>query len=238
MARIDHSLEKDLTERDSTGTGQAAEVESDVLPESGALTLSAEATEEENPEILEHINVIRQRTAQTVECILDIARRLNRLKELLPHGRFLEVCEKELGYSSSSVNRFMRVYAVFADRDISHNGQFVPTALYLLSQKKVSEEVREEAIRATEQGVIINADWVRERVSPGESQNGNTKKVEFLSKFLNWLKDNSLKLKKSECTQILDYSKDILAIVDTTLHIEVIESEDVASYERTEQERL
>jgi len=238
MAHIDHSLETDLAQRVSPGTEQAAEVEPDVLPESGALTLSAEATEEENPEILEHINVIRQRTAQTVECILDIARRLNRLKELLPHGRFLEVCEKELGYSSSSVNRFMRVYAVFADRDISHSGQFVPTALYLLSQKKVSEEVREEAIRATEQGVIINADWVRERVSPGESQNGNAKKLGSLSSFLNWLKRHGSELEETERVQILDYSKQIQKVVDTTVSVKAISFEEAGRGERTQQERL
>ena len=59
---------------------------------------------------------IRTFTASMLNNIIEIGRRMVEVKEMLPHGEFMGWVEENTGYSQSTANNFMRLFAEYGDR--------------------------------------------------------------------------------------------------------------------------
>ena len=59
---------------------------------------------------------IRTFTASMLNNIIEIGRRMVEVKEMLPHGEFMGWVEETTGYSQSTANNFMRLFAEYGDR--------------------------------------------------------------------------------------------------------------------------
>ena len=59
---------------------------------------------------------IRTFTASMLNNIIEIGRRMAEVKEMLPHGEFMGWVEENTGYSQSTANNFMRLFAEYGDR--------------------------------------------------------------------------------------------------------------------------
>ena len=66
------------------------------------------------PEII--AGEIRTFTASMLNNIIEIGRRMVEVKEMLPHGEFMGWVEENTGYSQSTANNFMRLFAEYGDR--------------------------------------------------------------------------------------------------------------------------
>lgn len=58
---------------------------------------------------------IRALTANAINTIVEIGRRMVEAKEMLPHGEFGRWIKENTGYSSSTANNFMRIFEAYAD---------------------------------------------------------------------------------------------------------------------------
>lgn len=58
---------------------------------------------------------IRALTANALNTIVEIGRRMVEAKEMLPHGEFGAWIKENTGYSSSTANNFMRIFEAYAD---------------------------------------------------------------------------------------------------------------------------
>ena len=73
-----------------------------------------EMTTTRTPEIV--AAEIRTFTASMLNNIIEIGRRMAEVKEMLPHGEFMGWVEENTGYSQSTANNFMRLFAEYGDR--------------------------------------------------------------------------------------------------------------------------
>ena len=73
-----------------------------------------ELTTTRTPEIV--AAEIRTFTASMLNNIIEIGRRMVEVKEMLPHGEFMGWVEETTGYSQSTANNFMRLFAEYGDR--------------------------------------------------------------------------------------------------------------------------
>lgn len=58
---------------------------------------------------------IRALTANALNTIVEIGRRMTEAKAMLPHGEFGRWIKEEAGYSTSTANNFMRLFEAYAD---------------------------------------------------------------------------------------------------------------------------
>lgn len=109
--------------------------------------------------VIRHAEAIKFRTQRVVEDIIEIGKSLVEVKAQLPHGAFGDWLKAEFDWGKDTAARFMNVAQQFPQ--ISHGANFAPKALYILSAKKVPNEVREKALNLASQG---------EKITPGRAE--------------------------------------------------------------------
>lgn len=126
----------------------------DELDEAMALELE---TEERVAALTTEIKTIQAQTKMIVlSAAVEIGRRLTEVKSMLPHGEWGAYIKKELDYSHSTANNFMRVYEEFGQRQESLFGGGAMATLGELSYTKVlrlltvPEEEREAFLEAND----------------------------------------------------------------------------------------
>jgi len=87
-----------------------------------------EMTTTRTPEIV--AAEIRTFTASMLNNIIEIGRRMAEVKEMLPHGEFMGWVEENTGYSQSTANNFMRLFAEYGDRQGSLFGAEVKSQTF------------------------------------------------------------------------------------------------------------
>jgi hypothetical protein len=106
---------------------------------------------------------IRVREHNVVQEIFPIGRELRLVKAALPHGAFEPWLEAEFGWNERTVQRYMRADEVLGEKsDIMSD--LTATAIYGLSARSTTREVREEIIRRLEAGERLTSQAVLERV--------------------------------------------------------------------------
>ncbi len=97
---------------------------------------------------------IRALTANALNTIVEIGRRMTEAKAMLPHGEFGRWIREEAGYSLSTANNFMRLFEAYADPQGSLFGAEVNCQTFgnltyskALALLEVPAEEREEFIR-------------------------------------------------------------------------------------------
>ena len=112
------------------------------------------------------------------------------------------------------MSRFIRTYDVFGNQKISHGGNFAPSALYLLSQQAVPEQIRQLAIIASDRGVMVDANWVRERLGKTvKCSSVGSNHLRALSRALRWLQENRESLEGDVREQIALFASEIGSVV-------------------------
>jgi hypothetical protein len=91
---------------------------------------------------------MRSRPKETV-CL--IGQWLTECKTKLPHGYWLPWLKTEFGWSHDTARNFMQVWGCCKLRDF-RNLQIDASALYLITQSKTPEPVRQEVIRRAQSG--------------------------------------------------------------------------------------
>jgi hypothetical protein len=105
--------------------------------------------------VIKHAEAIKFRTQRVIQDILEIGKSLVEVKAQLPHGQFGVWLNAEFGWSDQTALNFMNVAKRFPE--IPNGLEFAPKALYLLSAKNVSDDIRQEALGMAAEGVFISA---------------------------------------------------------------------------------
>lgn len=123
--------------------------------------------------VIRHAEAIKFRTQRVVEDIIEIGKSLLEVKAQLPHGAFGNWLKSEFDWSEDTASNFMNVSKRFPQ--IPNGSEFAPKALYLLSAKKVSDEVRQEALRVAKTGEKITPERAKMLITQFENlQRKNT----------------------------------------------------------------
>jgi hypothetical protein len=88
---------------------------------------------------------------RTVEGIVEIGKELLAIKDILPHGRFLEWLSAEFGWKERMARHFMNVAERFKSANFADIEMDV-SAAYLLAAPSTPEEARQEAVKRAEKG--------------------------------------------------------------------------------------
>ena len=86
------------------------------------------------------INVLKNQTAQN---IIEIGKKLNRAKELIPHGEWIKWLEEKVTFTRQTANKFMRIADEYSN--VSATLQLGTEKLWLMLE--VPQEEREEFIQ-------------------------------------------------------------------------------------------
>jgi hypothetical protein len=105
---------------------------------------------------------IRDRIRSTQRNIVDIGRELIKVKEKLPHGKFLKWIAAEFQMSDQHALNLMNVAKRFGDGQISNGLEFQPSVLYALAAPSTSDEVVEFVVEQAKAGHKITRDDVQD----------------------------------------------------------------------------
>lgn len=97
---------------------------------------------------------------RTKRCIYENGKDLLAVKQRIGHGQFLHWVRGEFGWSESTAENLINTALRFGQ--IPNGWEFADAALYLLSAKKVPEEVRQEAKDRAEAGEKITREVAKE----------------------------------------------------------------------------
>ena len=88
---------------------------------------------------------------------LEIGRELTRLKELVPHGQFQDICRQELdGMAPQTARNYMNVWVRFGHQPDTLS-LFTQTGIYTLAAATIPEPVVEQIVEKAQEQVA--ADW-------------------------------------------------------------------------------
>lgn len=128
---------------------------------------------------------IRALTANALNTIVEIGRRMTEAKAMLPHGEFGRWIKEEAGYSLSTANNFMRLFEAYADTQGSLFGAEVNCQTFgnltyskALALLEVPAEEREEFVKENDvdgmstrelQAAIKERDEARKQAAEAEA---------------------------------------------------------------------
>lgn len=98
------------------------------------------------------IRALMKRTAQD---IIEVGKRLIRIKKRLGHGRFLNWLEAEFDWHRDTANKFMHVANQFGSLEMSNISTFDLSALYQLAAPSTPKAARNEALARAASGEPI-----------------------------------------------------------------------------------
>lgn len=106
---------------------------------------------------------IRGLMKRTVESIFEIGQRLITVKKRLGHGRFGSWLETEFDWDERTARRFMSVAENLKNKsDTVTDGNFAPSALYILAAPSTPEAARDEAFARAKAGESITKKAAKE----------------------------------------------------------------------------
>ncbi|MEO0770818.1 MAG: DUF3102 domain-containing protein, partial [Cyanobacteria bacterium J06649_4] len=96
---------------------------------------------------------IRERLRRSAQDIWEIGQKLSDVRSRLQYGQFLAWIKAEFGWSQRTAYNFMNVYETFGDRFANLARVNIATSLlYQLASPSVPEELRDQVLRAAQQG--------------------------------------------------------------------------------------
>ncbi|MEM6452139.1 MAG: DUF3102 domain-containing protein [Cyanobacteria bacterium P01_D01_bin.105] len=105
---------------------------------------------------------IRERLRRSAQDVWEIGQKLSDVRSRLKYGQFLTWIKAEFGWSQRTAYNFMNVYETFGDRFANLAKVNIATSLlYQLASPSVPEELREQILRAAEQGDTMTAKELR-----------------------------------------------------------------------------
>ena len=114
---------------------------------------------------------IRDKVKKSFASIVEIGKKLEEVKESLPHGQFGLWLRAEFGWGERNARNLMAVAdcfhgttANFADLSVD------PSAAYQLASPSTPEEVRTQAIQKAEAGEHVSFTWVKEMLEEAREQ--------------------------------------------------------------------
>lgn len=161
-------------------------------------------TEEEADVARRSVELIRVRLRRTAEDIVEIGRELARVKDALPHGKFLPWIQSEFEMSERTAQNFIRVAAKFGKS--AKLADLKPSVLYLLAEDSTPDSVRDQAIEKSESGEKVTlADvqkWKTEATEAKKREAQLTKQVKEMKRDLVATDTQNIELRKE-----LDHAK-------------------------------
>ena len=101
---------------------------------------------------------IRERLRRSAQDVWEIGQKLSDVRSRLKYGQFLTWIKAEFGWSQRTAYNFINVYETFGDRFANLAKVNIATSLlYQLASPSVPEELREQILRAAEQGDTVTA---------------------------------------------------------------------------------
>ncbi|MEL6815242.1 MAG: DUF3102 domain-containing protein [Cyanobacteria bacterium J06598_3] len=101
---------------------------------------------------------IRERLRRSAQDVWEIGQKLSDVRSRLKYGQFLTWIKAEFGWSQRTAYNFINVYETFGDRFANLAKVNIATSLlYQLASPSVPEELREQILRAAEQGDTMTA---------------------------------------------------------------------------------
>ncbi|MEM8506107.1 MAG: DUF3102 domain-containing protein, partial [Cyanobacteria bacterium P01_D01_bin.1] len=101
---------------------------------------------------------IRERLRRSAQDVWEIGQKLSDVRARLKYGQFLTWIKTEFGWSQRTAYNFINVYETFGDRFANLAKVNIATSLlYQLASPSVPEELREQILRAAEQGETMTA---------------------------------------------------------------------------------
>jgi Arc/MetJ-type ribon-helix-helix transcriptional regulator len=137
--------------------------------------------DETRTSVIRHAEAIKFRTQRVVEDIIEIGKSLVEVKAQLPHGAFGNWLKSEFDWSEDTASNFMNVSKRFPQ--IPNGSEFAPKALYLLSARKVPDEVREEALRVAQNGEKITPERAKMLIAQYENLQKRDNQIPNRSEF-------------------------------------------------------
>jgi hypothetical protein len=104
---------------------------------------------------------VRGLLRNTVDNLIEIGRELNAIRPRIPHGKWENFLNDELGLSQPSAYRLMRIAKAFESFPRNDLRAFDRHAMYLLSAPDVTESTRAEAVDRAAAGEHISLDVAR-----------------------------------------------------------------------------
>ena len=105
---------------------------------------------------------IRERLRRSAQDIWEIGQKLSDVRSRLQYGQFLAWIKAEFGWSQRTAYNFMNVYETFGDRFANLARVNIATSLlYQLASPSVPEELRDQVLRAAQQGETMTAKELR-----------------------------------------------------------------------------
>lgn len=126
------------------------------------------------PEQTTQLRMIARRAKELIPCvipiIIELGRRLEVAKAILPHGRFGCYCKEEIGISGKSAQNYMNVARLARVRNLADLEKLAPGAAYELAAKNTPESVVSEVLSDTRAGHSVTEDEVKERIAKTKGQ--------------------------------------------------------------------
>ena len=108
---------------------------------------------------------IRERLRRSAQDVWEIGQKLADVRSRLKYGQFLTWIKAEFGWSQRTAYNFINVYETFGDRFANLAKVNIATSLlYQLASPSVPEELREQILRAAEQGDTMTAQELRDTI--------------------------------------------------------------------------
>jgi len=105
---------------------------------------------------------IRERLRRSAQDVWEIGQKLSDVRARLKYGQFLTWIKAEFGWSQRTAYNFINVYETFGDRFANLAKVNIATSLlYQLASPSVPDELRDQIIRAAEQGDTMTAKELR-----------------------------------------------------------------------------
>ncbi|MEM9150030.1 MAG: DUF3102 domain-containing protein [Cyanobacteria bacterium P01_F01_bin.3] len=101
---------------------------------------------------------IRERLRRSAQDVWEIGQKLSDVRSRLKYGQFLTWIKAEFGWSQRTAYNFINVYETFGDKFANLAKVNIATSLlYQLASPSVPEELRDQILRAAEQGETMTA---------------------------------------------------------------------------------
>ncbi len=120
---------------------------------------------------------IRERLRRSAQDVWEIGQKLSDVRSRLKYGQFLTWIKAEFGWSQRTAYNFINVYETFGDRFANLAKVNIATSLlYQLASPSVPEELREQILRAAEQGDTMTAKELRATIQKKRLKSAATRK--------------------------------------------------------------
>jgi Protein of unknown function (DUF3102) len=112
----------------------------------------------------EHVKAIHGLRKRVAEDVIEIGRRLTELKNLVDHGEWLLLLEREFTWTDRQALNYMRVYEMVNKSEKFSDLEIPVSGLYLLAAPSTPESAREEVVNRTEAGERLSVAEVKDIV--------------------------------------------------------------------------